>query len=56
MKTISQRPALSLTPGFSRVTIDCEIRNRFNGFPPAGKLLKQFPPSPRIQHPVKAGC
>ena len=33
---------LSLTPGFSPVEADVELKNRFNGFSPAGKPLKRL--------------
>jgi hypothetical protein len=34
--------AISLTPGFSPVTVGKTIQNRFNGFPRAGKPLKRL--------------
>jgi hypothetical protein len=36
------RNAISLTPGFSPVTVGKAIQNRFNGFPRAGKPLKRL--------------
>ena len=38
----------SLAPGFSPVKADAKLGNRFNGFSPAGKLLKQLV---GIRHP-----
>jgi hypothetical protein len=34
--------SILLTPGFSPVTDDNTIQNRFNGFPCAGKPLKRL--------------
>ena len=34
--------AISLTPGFSPVTVGKTIQNRFNGFPRARKPLKRL--------------
>jgi hypothetical protein len=34
--------AISLTPGFSPVTVGKTVQNRFNGFPRADKPLKRL--------------
>jgi len=47
--------SISLTPGFSPVTGENECRNRFNGFPGAGKPLKRLALSRRGGTRLKPG-